>query len=363
MSTIISKQLIDNLVTATINGAENVFVELFGFNRLEQGLRTERKEFWVHIDEGANEKRKELIGWLESRGYIKTLIGMLTWFVLPGKEGIPKAIVTISDRFDNVSGDLFGDPDEGAAISEYVERFKTKREGMFINIAQQGRGMFGNGVHFEREFVPNEELELASQSFYPWMPVKLEDYFKAYWESKQSVLILIGDPGTGKSTLIRTFFKWVHDNHKESCILAVDDDVVGDVGLVNSFFRSNNSVLAYEDMDAQLAKRTEGNKFMATLLNQTNGVVRRNQKKLIFSTNLQNTKSIDEALMRKGRCFDILEFSRLRPADAQVIAEERNLPARDFSGQESWSLAEVLVHEDGPIQTTNRFGRKIGFNS
>lgn len=363
MSNIISKELIDALVTATINGAENVFVELFSFTRLERGLRTVRKDFWVHVDEEGLEKTKQLTAWLESRNYIKTLIGMHTWYVLPGQDGIPKAILTLGNRSDVVTGDLFGDADEGDAIEEYVSRFKTKREGMFINIAQKGNSMFGGGLNFEREFVGDDELELASQSFYPWMPITLEDYFKAYMESKQSVLILIGPPGTGKSTFIRTFFKWVHDNYKQACNLAVDSDVVGSVDLVNRFFRSDSSVLAYEDMDAQLAKRTEGNQFMATLLNQTNGVVRRNQKKLIFSTNLQNTKSIDEALMRVGRCFDILEFNRLKPEHAQLIAEERNLPARNFSGQEDWSLAEILAHEEGPIQTANRFGRKIGFNS
>lgn len=363
MKNIIAKQLIDSLVTATINGANGVFIDLFSYSRLEQGMKTVVKPIYAHVDDDGTKKRKEYAAWLESRGYIRTLIGTQTWFVMPNSDGIPKAVVSLGERHDAVVGEVYGDPDEADALIEKVRTYITKKEGMFINIARMSSGMFSNGVTFDQEFVPNEDLELASQSFYPWLNISLEDYFKAYMESKQSVLILIGPAGTGKSTFIRTLFKYLLDRYEESGVLAYDPDVVGEVSLVNRFFSSDSSVLAYEDMDAQIAKRTDGNQFMQTLLNQTSGVVRRKQKKLVFSTNLPNTKSIDEALMRKGRCFDILEFGLLNPDQASAIAKERNMEFTDFSSKEKWSLAEVLVHEDTTLQTANRFRNKIGFTS
>lgn len=363
MNNIINKQLISNLNTAAINGAKDIFVELLSFARLELGLKTTQTNIWGSYEvEKREEATKQFDKWMSDRGYIETLIGTVVWHVLPGNDGVPKAIFVLNDRHGSFHGTLIGDPTEAEAIKDHIKQYAVKREGMHILTAQMGHGMMGRSMNYEREFIPTDELELATEAFYPWMTVSLEEYFKAYLESNQSVLILIGPPGTGKSTFIRTLFKYLHDTKQQSGILAYDPEVVGSVDLVNNFFRSDEWVLAYEDMDAWLGKREDGNPFMATLLNQTNGVVRRKQKKLIFSTNLQNTKSIDEALMRKGRCFDILEFSKLRPEDAERIAIERDLPVRDFSSQSEWSLAEVLVAEDKAIQRANRFGRKIGFN-
>jgi GTPase SAR1 family protein len=362
----INKQLLDLLSQATVNGADNVFVELVSFARLAKSHKTVKGETYASCGVDGVEKTKEVKTWLEGRGYIEALIGLVQWMIRADDDGVPEALIILDERGDDsLGGKFFGDPVELTLFKEKVESYQTKTEGITMRVAQAAQGgMFGGGnsVQFDQEFVPLDELVLARQSFYPWLSVSLDDYFKAYMESDQSVLVLYGPPGTGKSTFIRTFFKYIHDHHKEMIgHLAYDPDVIGSIDLINRFMRSNATVMAYEDMDAWLGPREGGNLFMSTLLNQTQGVVRRKHKKLIFSTNLSNTSKIDEALLRVGRCFDILEFSKLSGDQASTIIHDMAREEKHFDNQKEWTLAEVLAAENTAVQSVNRFGKKPGF--
>lgn len=358
----INKQLIANLSQATVNGADNVLIELLSFHRLEKGLKTVKKEVWASCGEDTT-KIEQFRKWLEERQYINTLIGATQWYVKADEDGTPIALFSLDQRTESIHGNVFGDPDEVDCIEERVKTYHVTEKGISILTAQMTSG-FGGGrsIQFDREFVPDGELELAKQSFYPWMTIELEEYFKAYMESDEPVLILFGPPGCGKSTFIRTLFHYVENLQNQPCALAYDPDVVGSVELVNNFMRNSYiPLLAYEDMDAWLGAREDGNLFMSTLLNQTSGVVRRKKKKMVFSTNLTNVEKIDEALMRVGRCFDILHFPKVNAEDAAVITSDMGRPVRDFSDQNEWTLAEVLRAENKAQQTVNRFGKKAGF--
>jgi ATP-dependent 26S proteasome regulatory subunit len=48
--------------------------------------------------------------------------------------------------------------------------------------------------------------------------------------------------------------------------------------------------------------------MMHRFLNVGDGLVTTKGKKLIFSTNLPSIRDVDSALVRPGRCFDILNF-------------------------------------------------------
>ena len=81
---------------------------------------------------------------------------------------------------------------------------------------------------------------------------------------------------------------------------------------------------------------------MAEILNATSGVVSDSHSKFILSTNLKDTDDIDPALMRPGRCFDILCFRDLTAAEATMIRQARGLEPVVYDASRKYKLAEVL---------------------
>ena len=60
---------------------------------------------------------------------------------------------------------------------------------------------------------------------------------------------------------------------------------------------------------------------MHRFLNMGDGLISRPNKKIIFTTNLENLSDIDPALTRPGRCYDIIEFEPLTVDQAKAVAE------------------------------------------
>jgi ATP-dependent 26S proteasome regulatory subunit len=128
-------------------------------------------------------------------------------------------------------------------------------------------------------------------------------------------------------------------------------------------FITEQSINAFivEDADNFLAPREDNNPVMHKILSASDGIISiPNKKKMIFSTNLESIDHIDAALIRPGRCFDILKFNELEYDDAKIIAEKyeiENVPNKD-----TMTLAELMT------QTQNRKNedyklrdKKIGF--
>jgi len=136
------------------------------------------------------------------------------------------------------------------------------------------------------------------------------------------------------------------------------------------FITGLHDAFIIEDADHLLQPRTDGNKNLHRFLMIADGVVRAQSRKIIFTTNLPNIGSIDEALLRPGRCFATVQMRQLtRPeadavlirllaGDADALARAReNLFA---AGRTSFSLAATYraASASGPVtreQTTSRF--------
>lgn len=195
-------------------------------------------------------------------------------------------------------------------------------------------------------------------SFYPWLTCTPEEYFDEFMRSEEPVLIMFGPPGTGKSSFIRHLLEHTNGN----ALLAYNREVVGSPAVIDSFYDNNYDILVYEDLDDQLGKREDGNQLMPTILNGVDGVLKQNRrKKIVFSTNLNNADRIDNALKRMGRCFDIMYFGELSADQAAQVRIDLNLPVKDFSGKDKWSLAEITAKHSEVQQVINRFGRNSGF--
>jgi ATP-dependent 26S proteasome regulatory subunit len=129
---------------------------------------------------------------------------------------------------------------------------------------------------------------------------------------------LIGPPGTGKTS----FIKYLLTRSGSGAKVSYDPDIIKSDSFFAEFVEGDASFMIFEDADAFLQSKKEGNTLMHRFLNVADGLVSTKGKKLIFSTNLPSITDIDEALIRPGRCFDICHFRNLTRDEAENVVAE-----------------------------------------
>lgn len=240
----------------------------------------------------------------------------------------------------------FGDVDFAEDIIEIAE----SNFDVVTSYIEWVYGGDGNSVN-----VPLNRARLPVKEMYPFLGEEtLESYYDRYMESNANILLLIGPPGTGKTTFIRGML--AHRN--ASAIVTYDSGILEKDGFFARFIEDDTEVMVLEDSDAFLKSRSDGNTMMHRFLNVGDGLVTTKGKKMIFSTNLPSIRDIDSALIRPGRCFDIVTFGELSREEAVVLAEK--LGVELVGEKDKYSLAEVFNQqsEQTKVAKTNR---KVGF--
>jgi len=208
--------------------------------------------------------------------------------------------------------------------------------------------------------VPLNRDRLPVEEMYPFLKGEsLNDYYDRYMESSANILLLIGPPGTGKTTFIRGLL--AHRNC--SAIVTYDAQILEKDGFFARFIEDDAEVMVLEDSDAFLKSRSDGNTMMHRFLNVGDGLVTTKGKKMIFSTNLPSIRDIDSALVRPGRCFDIVTFEPLSIESANKLAKklEVTLPVKSRGKEmEPYSIAEVF-NEKTENMDKSKANRKMGF--
>lgn len=202
----------------------------------------------------------------------------------------------------------------------------------------------GQGALFtQKESVPTLPRVKHPELFYPYFDRTPAQIWEAFKNSSSNVLLLVGPPGTGKSNFIT---EMMHTNGWGQRInLADRQDVIQHRDL-SDFIRGlpDGSVMITEDSDQLVMARKDGNENMAALLNATSGIASR-AVKIVISTNLESVQRVDPALLRPGRCFDILEFQELSNAQAGAVREMMNLEPVDIE-ESNLTLAEVINYHE-----------------
>jgi ATP-dependent 26S proteasome regulatory subunit len=99
---------------------------------------------------------------------------------------------------------------------------------------------------------------------------------------------------------------------------------------------------------------------MHRFLNVSEGLVSIKGKKIIFSTNLPSVKDIDPALMRRGRCFDVIHFNAMSKENADKLADKLGIKYNIEDGKYTYTVAEIF---SGERQSENKPVRqKFGFS-
>lgn len=204
--------------------------------------------------------------------------------------------------------------------------------------------------------IPMLGEKLPVSEMYPFLDGEsVEQYYDRFIESSASILLLIGPPGTGKTTFIRGLLHHAGEN----AMVTYDEKILDRDHIFARFIEEDVSVMVIEDADNFLKSRSDGNSMMHRFLNVGDGLITVKGKKMVFSTNLPSIKDIDPALVRPGRCFDILHFCNYNKEQAKALAERLDIPFREKeSASDDYSLAEIFHEQSNRRKAPER---KMGF--
>lgn len=189
---------------------------------------------------------------------------------------------------------------------------------------------------------------------FAWLGKPVEEYIKDFIESSSPVLILLGPPGTGKTS----FLKELAMQMKTNLTVTFDPVLLSRDDFFSSFLDdSDTKLLVMEDADTSMGLRVEGNMSMQRFLNVSDGLVSAPKKKIVLTANLASTDEIDPAFMRKGRCFDVVHTRALSYEEAKIVAE--NFYGPDVVIEKKDHLLSDLLNRKDPSAQKSK--PSIGF--
>lgn len=234
---------------------------------------------------------------------------------------------------------IFGDINDVYAVYQALNEFKTEDKSKIDWFYGTSNGVERKSINLDHKYKVYDE-------FFPWIKNGIDDYYDRFLKSDSTVLFLIGPAGVGKTSFIREL---INRNNLKTA-LTYDEELMKEDALFINFLDNEYNLLVIEDADVVLRDRSEGNKAMNKLLNASDGLVKIN-KKIIFTANITDVNDIDSALLRPGRCFDVLNFRMLLKEEACAAAVAAGVTEPDGHR----TLAE-LFNAEQQIKQRSNFG-------
>jgi hypothetical protein len=155
--------------------------------------------------------------------------------------------------------------------------------------------------------------DVVHDEAYPGLGAPVKDFITRYLDAKDTVLILLGQPGSGKTRFVRAILGEMSRRKGQSAEVMYTGDkrAFESDEIFVSFITGSHDAFVVEDADHLLTARSSGNQDIHRFLAVADGVVSAQGRKILFTTNLPNIHDIDEALLRPGRCFATVQTRSL----------------------------------------------------
>jgi hypothetical protein len=188
---------------------------------------------------------------------------------------------------------------------------------------------------------------------YPSLGAPVREFVSRYLVANETVLVLQGSPGTGKTRLVRAILGAISGRKGDSArvMYTADKHSLENDEIFVDFITGSHDAFVIEDADHLLLARSNGNHDLHRFLAIADGVVRAQGRKIIFTTNLPNINDIDEALLRPGRCFATIRTGLLSRDEAatlllrlEVDENRRGALLADLFGRGSSSVSVADIY-------------------
>lgn len=155
---------------------------------------------------------------------------------------------------------------------------------------------------------------------------KAAQFIKTLSEEHNGAYLFGGAYGSGKTT----FIKWLTQQVDRKFIFIPENmaTAINDPNLQSVFLDNIGAVFVIEDAEKILADRTEGNSFVSTILNMTDGMTAEVFKSAIILTFNSGKEGFDKAIFRTGRCKGEHDFAPLSAERANKVAEKLGKEAK-----------------------------------
>lgn len=177
-------------------------------------------------------------------------------------------------------------------------------------------------------------------------------------KTESGMILLYGDPGTGKTTYI----KHLICKHLDKEFIFIQNDFVRDLlnpSFISFLLHNKNAILIIEDAEKVVVSRenSSNDSVVSTLLQLTDGLFSDFLNIKIICTFNTNIDRIDKALLRKGRMIAKYRFTPLSPEKTATLAEK--LGHERVAG--GLTLADIFGLEKRGFEQTEK--KAIGFGA
>lgn len=178
-------------------------------------------------------------------------------------------------------------------------------------------------------------------------------------ESNKGLIIIPGEPGTGKTNLLRQLSKDA-SNRKYIIIPSSFIPSITAPDFITFLIGYPGSVLIFEDCETYLLKRTEtsSNDAISNILNMTDGIYTDFMNIKIIATFNTDISKMDDALFRKGRILSKLVVNKLDVVKSNNLLKKLGY---EYETKEPMTLADIYNFEDTDYFNGPKRG-VVGFN-